>query len=100
MKILKLNKRYLLGREGFSHALVFTMHNDKYLKKKAVVEKLLHDMYGQGAFYYKPGHAYYDRHERPKWAKYTQTRNTAGVMQWFIGLKEESMLSVILLMVD
>lgn len=99
MQIIKLNRRYMLGREGFSHAVVFTANGDPYLKKKAVVEKILYDMYGDGKFYYNSSRTLYGK-ESHKWAKYTQVRNATGIMQWFIGVKEESMLSAILLMVD
>lgn len=101
MKIVKLNQRYRLGRAGFLHALVFTTHNDPYLKKKTQVQRLLQEKYGDSVYFYgTDGKSYYDRYEKPMWATYTQTRHPSGVTHWYLGLREESMLTTILLMVE
>lgn len=96
MEIVKLNKRYILGREGYTHALRFTIHTDPYYKKKTKVIRLLEQLYGHGTYIF--GSKMY-QDEYASWATYTYHRSAGGA-QYYVGVKEESMLTAVLLMVE
>lgn len=96
MEIVKLNNRYLLGREGYTHALRFTIHTDPYYKKKTKVIRLLEQLYGNGTYLF--GTRFY-RGDTSTWATYTYHRSAGGT-QYYVGVKDESMLTAVLLMVE
>ena len=87
MKIIKLNKRFSMGREGYTHALRWVEGYSRYV---VPYEQAMQEMYGGSR--YTTGN--------PWRSAYGSSRSKAGITPYYIYLKDESMLTMLLLRVN
>lgn len=88
MKIVKLNRRYILGDAGFNYALRFSYQTAEYIQ----IKYTLQDMYGEGWSY---------------WCRYQQGNpwgwwhdfKRRGSPYW-IGVQNEADLTAAILMIE
>ncbi len=85
MKIIKLNNRYKLGKEGFAYGLRFP---SSYNKKAMAIERKLHEIYGSGW----TGSKWFNS-RNSEWGYFLNAKSR----EYYIGVREESMLTMILL---
>ena len=86
MKIIKLNGRFSMYREGYKHALRW---NEGYCREVAPYEQAMQEMYGGSG--YTTGNSWR--------SAYGSSRSKAGVTPFYIYLRDESMLTMLLLRV-
>jgi hypothetical protein len=86
MKIIKLNGRYSMYSEGYKHALRW---NEGYCREVVPYEQAMQEMYGGSR--YSTGNSWR--------AAYGSSRSKAGVTPYYIYLRDESMLMMLLLRV-
>ena len=87
MKIIKLNGRFSMYREGYKHALRW---NEGYCREVVPYEQAMQEMYGGSR--YTTGNSWR--------AAYGSSRSKAGVTPYYIYLRDESMLMMLLLRVN
>ena len=85
MKIIKLNGRYVLGREGFIHGLEFPSGETVILSR---VERKLREMLGNGWGRYSFQSSYH--HQWGSCRNYKSFRT-------YVGVRDEAVLTAILL---
>jgi hypothetical protein len=86
MKVIKLNGRYSMYREGYKHALRW---DEGYSREVGPYERAMQEMYGGSR--YSTGNSWR--------AAYGSSRSKAGVTPYYIYLRDESMLMMLLLRV-
>ena len=87
MKIIKLNGRFSMYREGYKHALRW---NEGYCREVVPYEQAMQEMYGGSR--YTTGNSWR--------SAYGSSRRKAGVTPFYIYLRDESMLTMLLLRVN
>ena len=90
MKVIKLDQRYVLGREGFRHALRFRYRNEKSL----AIVKALERMHGPGWLWF----SHWDEGSEFAWGSYRDPRR--GRPTFYVGVKNEADLLVAILTHD
>ena len=90
MKIIKLDQRYVLGKEGFVHALQFKRRNDK----SASIVSALERMYGPGWLWYRFRDQ--DQDSNFIWGSYRNPRRDRTT--FYVGVKNEADLVAAILM--
>jgi hypothetical protein len=88
MKIIKLDRRYVLGKEGFVHALRFRRRDEK----SAAIANALESMHGTGWLWYRP----WNDESNYAWGSYRDPRRDRPT--YYIGVKNESDLVAAILM--
>jgi hypothetical protein len=86
MKVIKLNGRYSMYSEGYTHALRW---NEGYSHGVGPYERAMQEMYGGSR--YRTGNSWR--------AAYGSSRSKAWVTPYYIYLRDESMLMMLLLRV-
>ena len=87
MKVIKLNGRFSMYREGYTYALRWV---EGYSRGVVPYEKAMQEMYGGSR--YTTGNSWR--------AAYGSSRSSAGVTPYYIYLRDESMLTMLLLRVN
>lgn len=86
MQVVKLNRRYILGRAGFTHALRFPSDNAQASR----IRKIMYDMHGNG------WNRFWRTTEGLAWGYYRSPERTRRT--YWIGVKNEADLTAALLM--
>jgi len=87
MRVVKLNRRYALGKVGFTHALRFPRDN----AQAAQIRKIMYDMHGDG------WNRWYNSKERA-WGYYRSPERSRPT--YWIGVKNEADLTAAILMTE
>ena len=90
MKVIKLDQRYALGKEGFRHALRFKYRNEK----SSAIVSALERMHGPGWLWYRS----WDEGSGFAWGSYRDPRR--GRPTFYVGVKNEADLLAAILMAD
>ena len=85
MKIIKLNGRYVLGREGFIHGLEFASGETVTLSR---VERKLREMLGNGWGRYS-----WQTSPHHQWGSWHNHKN----YRTYVGVRDEAIITAILL---
>ena len=88
MKFIKLNSRYVLGREGFTHGLEFT---SKELVNQTQVEVKLREMLGAGWSRYSWQHS-----SCHSWGSWRNEKN----FRTYVGVRDEAVLTALMLSIE
>lgn len=88
MKVIKLNGRYVLGREGFTHGLEFGGGESVLLAK---VERKLQEMCGWGWGRYSWQSSYHHM-----WGSYRNHKN----FRTYVGVRDEAVLTALMLSIE
>jgi hypothetical protein len=88
MKIIKLDQRYVLGKEGFVHALQFKRRNDK----STAIVSALERMHGPGWLWYRS----WDEESGFAWGSYRDPRRSRTT--FYVAVKNEADLVAAILM--
>jgi hypothetical protein len=88
MKIIKLNQRFVLGREGFTHGLEFASRESVLLSQ---VERKLQEMLGWGWGRYSWQHS-----SCHKWGSYRNHKN----FRTYVGVRDEAILTALMLSIE
>lgn len=87
MRVVKLNRRYTLGKVGFTHALRFSSDNAQASR----IRKIMYDMHGDGwNRWYRQGDFAWGIYRSPE-----RSRRT-----YWIGVKNEADLTAAILMAE
>lgn len=86
MKILKLNRRYVLGKAGFEYAIRFPNDN----AQASAIRKVLHEMYGNG------WNRYWRKESDLAWGYYRSWKRSDRT--YWIGVRNEADLTAAILM--
>ena len=88
MKIVKLNRRYILGDAGFNYALRFDDQTAEYIQ----IKRILQDMYGEGW-------SFWFQHRRgTPWGWWHDYKRRGG--PYWVGVRNEADLTAAILMVE
>ena len=88
MKIIKLNNRFALGREGFTYGLEFASGDTVKLSR---VERKLREMLGNGWGRYSWQTSYH--HNWGSWRNHKNYRT-------YIGVRDEAVLTALMLIME